>query len=71
MKMALQIAIDAHDYCDRVSETDTHAFDMLNPNVHKGLALISCFTRRLGKSYTDGKSVLSCGSGILVRLAPV
>ena len=40
-EMELRIAVDAHDYCDKVSEANTHHFHMLNLNVDAGLALIS------------------------------
>ncbi len=39
--MELRIAVDAHDYCNDVSEIDIHLLGMLNPSIHKGLVLIS------------------------------
>ncbi len=41
MKARLRIAVDAYDYCNKASEDDIHPFGMLNPNIHKGLVLIS------------------------------
>ena len=35
----MRITVDAHDYCNKVSETDIHPFRMLDPNIHKGLTV--------------------------------
>ncbi len=39
--MELRTAVDAHDYYNKVPETDIHPLGMLNLSIHKGLVLIS------------------------------